>query len=124
MKFADGNSQLGTGEHSTTTPPRRNIPVTGAKNMEARRKEYLRLITCKVFGFLKTICPDNSTKVVLRIIIMQCNIGGRLRVECWHTSTPSFLTRTSTQVGNRIFRLRTSTLIENVTCVELPTIAY
>jgi hypothetical protein len=26
MKFAHGNSQLGTGEHSTTTPPRRYIP--------------------------------------------------------------------------------------------------
>ncbi len=31
MKFADGNSQLGTGEHSTTTPPRRNSSMTGAK---------------------------------------------------------------------------------------------
>jgi hypothetical protein len=30
MKFADGNSQLGTGKKSTTTPPRRNIPMTGA----------------------------------------------------------------------------------------------
>jgi hypothetical protein len=31
MKFANGKSQLGTGEYSTTTSPRRNIPMTGAK---------------------------------------------------------------------------------------------
>jgi hypothetical protein len=31
MKFADGNSQLVFSEHSITTPPRRNIPMTGAK---------------------------------------------------------------------------------------------
>jgi hypothetical protein len=31
MKFADGNSQLGSGKHSITMPPRRNIPMTGAK---------------------------------------------------------------------------------------------
>jgi hypothetical protein len=31
MKFADGNSQLGTRKHSTTTPPRSYIPMTGAK---------------------------------------------------------------------------------------------
>jgi hypothetical protein len=31
MKFADGNSQLVSGEHSITMPPRRNIPMTGAK---------------------------------------------------------------------------------------------
>jgi hypothetical protein len=31
MKFADGNSQLGSGNHSITTPSRRNIPMTGAK---------------------------------------------------------------------------------------------
>jgi hypothetical protein len=31
MKFADGNSQLGSGEHSITMPPRRYIPMTGAK---------------------------------------------------------------------------------------------
>jgi hypothetical protein len=32
--------------------------------------------------------------------------------------------RTSTWVANRIFSPRISTLIENVTCVELPTTAY
>jgi hypothetical protein len=31
MKFADGNSQLGSGEHSINMPPRRNIPMTGAE---------------------------------------------------------------------------------------------
>jgi hypothetical protein len=31
MKFADGNSQLVSGKHSITTPPRGNIPMTGAK---------------------------------------------------------------------------------------------
>jgi hypothetical protein len=31
MKFADGNSQLGSGEDSITMPPRRNILMTGAK---------------------------------------------------------------------------------------------
>jgi hypothetical protein len=29
--LADGNSQLLSGKHSITTPPRRNIPMTGAK---------------------------------------------------------------------------------------------
>jgi hypothetical protein len=77
MKFTDGNSQLGTGEHSTTTTPRRNIPMTGAKYGGSEEKKYLILITCKVFGFLKTICHNNSTEVVNRIVIMQCNIRGR-----------------------------------------------
>ena len=63
MKFTDGNSQLGTGEHSTTTTPRRNIPMTGAKYGGSEEKKYL-------------------TEVVNRIVIMQCNIRGRLRVEC------------------------------------------
>jgi hypothetical protein len=31
MKFADGNSQLGSGKYSIATPSRRNIPMTGAK---------------------------------------------------------------------------------------------
>jgi hypothetical protein len=31
MKFADGNNQLGTSKHTITMPPRRNIPMTGAK---------------------------------------------------------------------------------------------
>jgi hypothetical protein len=33
MTFADGNSQLGSGKHSITTLPRRNIPMTGV-NLE------------------------------------------------------------------------------------------
>jgi hypothetical protein len=32
MKFADGNSELVSGKHSSTMPPRRNIPMTGAKS--------------------------------------------------------------------------------------------
>jgi hypothetical protein len=31
MNVADGNNQLGTGKNSTTTPPRRNIPITHDK---------------------------------------------------------------------------------------------
>jgi hypothetical protein len=31
MKYADGNSELVSGKHSITTPPRRNIIMTGAK---------------------------------------------------------------------------------------------
>jgi hypothetical protein len=31
MKFADGNSQLVSGKRSITMPPRKNIPMTGAK---------------------------------------------------------------------------------------------
>jgi hypothetical protein len=31
MKFAYGNRELVSGKHSITTPPRRNIPMTGAK---------------------------------------------------------------------------------------------
>jgi hypothetical protein len=32
MNFADGNNQLGTGNNSITTPPRRNIPMTRGKH--------------------------------------------------------------------------------------------
>jgi hypothetical protein len=31
IKSSAGSSQLGSGKHSITTPPRRNIPMTGAK---------------------------------------------------------------------------------------------
>jgi hypothetical protein len=40
MKFADGNNQLGTGKHSITTPPKRNIPLTGAKYGEPAERIF------------------------------------------------------------------------------------
>jgi hypothetical protein len=45
MKVADGNNQLGTGENSITTPPRRNIPMTHAKYGGSTERIFKILIT-------------------------------------------------------------------------------
>ncbi len=81
MKFADGNSQLVSSEHSITTPPRRNIPMTGAK-YGGSAKRIFNTHNIKDVFFLNRICEDNSSILIRWRIIMPSSITARGRVLC------------------------------------------
>ncbi len=76
MKFADGNSQLGSGKHSITMPPRRNVPMTGAKYGGSAERIFNTHNMYNVL-FLNRICDDNSSVLVHWRRIMPSSITAR-----------------------------------------------
>jgi hypothetical protein len=49
IKSSAGSNEVGNNKHAFTMPPRRNIPMTGAKYGGLAGKEYLILIICNMF---------------------------------------------------------------------------